>query len=75
MTAKELIELAAWESAYRELEIDCQIEVEELNKEIAILREALKELLADTQHAKHHCGDSARYCCVQQAREALEKTK
>ena len=43
--------------------------IEALNAEVARLREALKDLLEDTQHSKHHCGDED--CPVDRARDAL----
>lgn len=44
-------------------------ELAALRKENEALRDALKGLLADTQHSEHHCGDSE--CPVDAARTAI----
>lgn len=44
--------------------------IETLTAEVERLREALKDLLEDTQHANHDCGDE-EWCPVIAARAAL----
>jgi hypothetical protein len=39
------------------------------------LRAALRDLLEDTQHSNHDCGDDASICPVVRARETLGKSK
>lgn len=47
--------------------------IEDLSAENERLREALRELLEDSQHVDHNCGDED--CPVLNARAALEETK
>lgn len=46
--------------------------IEQQAAEIARLREALRDLLEDTQHKDHDCGDE-EWCPVIKARAALEQ--
>ena len=49
-------------------------ELRRLHAENAELLEALKDLLADTQHADHHCDDAA-WCPVMKARATIAKAE
>jgi hypothetical protein len=47
-------------------------ELRRQHQAIVELREALRDLLSDTQHSEHHCGDE-QWCPVLKARATLTK--
>lgn len=50
-------------------------EIEALKAKVERLKVALKDLLGDTQHKDHNCGDTEELCPVLRARKILDETK
>lgn len=59
-----------WQAMYQRRETEAY----QLSAQVIRLRAALRDLLDDTQHSEHHCGDDL-HCPVIRARAALKGDK